>query len=119
MVVIAVLRAPSIVLDWHIERVIADSLSLIPASSSWEARKINKSANFCTYHMTYWAMAQVHSGCIPIFFSPPLPPTCSGSKGVVMFSFLVQCLLQKKKKRKKEKKDCPTIINSIIVRKSH
>jgi hypothetical protein len=78
-VVVAALQDPSIVHNWMIAGVIADSLHIIPASSSWEARKINRSANFCAHHLVYWAAARVHSGCIPIFFSfSPPPPTCSG-----------------------------------------
>jgi hypothetical protein len=34
MVVMATLQAPSTVLNWHIERAIADFISIIPTSSS-------------------------------------------------------------------------------------
>jgi hypothetical protein len=67
-VVIVALQDPSTIHHWTIERVIVDSIDTIPASSSWEARKVNRSANFCAHHVAYWAAAQVHSGYIPIFF---------------------------------------------------
>jgi hypothetical protein len=85
LIVISALQAPSFGHNWQIERVIADSIDIIPASSSWEARKINKSANFCAHHVAYWAAARVHSGGIPIFFSPPPPSTCSGSAPPFVF----------------------------------
>jgi hypothetical protein len=37
---------------WHIEWLIKDTLALLPPSSKWEAKKINRSANFCAYHVT-------------------------------------------------------------------
>jgi hypothetical protein len=36
------------------------------ALSSWEARKINISANFCAHHATKWAASRCFFGCIPI-----------------------------------------------------
>ncbi|XP_059451030.1 uncharacterized protein LOC132181816 [Corylus avellana] len=79
LIVISALQFPAIIRDWSIEKIILDSLSLLPPSSKWEAKKINRSANFCAHHVAYWAAARVHSGCIPIFspFSPP-PAACSG-----------------------------------------
>ena len=70
LIVILALQAPFPVHNWQIERVIANSINIIPASCSWEARKINRSANFCAHHVAYWAATRVHSGYIPIFFSP-------------------------------------------------
>jgi hypothetical protein len=40
-VVITALKNPSITLDWHIESIIANTLSLLPASSLWIAKKIH------------------------------------------------------------------------------
>jgi hypothetical protein len=45
-IVIDALKTPSITVDWHIETVIANALSLISSSSLWEAKKIHRSANF-------------------------------------------------------------------------
>jgi hypothetical protein len=70
-IVILALQNPSLGMDWHLEHVICNILSLIPASSIWKARKANKSANFCTHYMVYRAVARVLSSCIP---SPPPPP---------------------------------------------
>jgi hypothetical protein len=53
---------------------IANSLSIIPTSSSWEAMKININANFYTYHVAYWTVTRVHSCCILLFFSLILLP---------------------------------------------
>jgi hypothetical protein len=52
-IVISTLNFPAITFDCHIEHVIASSLSLFPTSPSWEARKINKSINFCAHHVAY------------------------------------------------------------------
>ena len=54
--------------DWHVESVIASTLSLLLASFCWEARKVNKSANFCVHHVTFWAATRVFSNCILTFF---------------------------------------------------
>ncbi|XP_059451183.1 uncharacterized protein LOC132181985 [Corylus avellana] len=81
-IVISSLQQPSTVLDWQIASLISDVISLIPSSSHWEARKVNRSANFCAHYVAYWAAARVFSGCIPTFFSPFSPPIsipiCSG-----------------------------------------
>jgi hypothetical protein len=72
LIVISALQAPSPVHNWQIERVIADSINIIPASCSWEARKINRSANFCAHHVTHWAALGFTLAAFP-FFSPLLP----------------------------------------------
>jgi hypothetical protein len=77
-IVIDALKTHSITVDWHIESVIANALSLISSSSIWEAKKIYRSANFCTHHVAYWAAARVFSSCIPNYFPPPSSPICSG-----------------------------------------
>jgi hypothetical protein len=56
-ILIDALKTPSITVDWHIETVIANTLSLISSSSLWEAKKIHRSANFCPHHVAYWATA--------------------------------------------------------------
>jgi hypothetical protein len=109
-IVINALTTPSITVDWHIESVIANALTLIPSSSLWEAKKIHRSANFCAHHVAYWAAARVFSGCIPTYFPPLLPLLYVVVKIHPPLSFclvvrplaplLVECyaLLQKKKK---------------------
>jgi hypothetical protein len=42
LVVIDALHNHLISLDWHIESIIASTLSLLPASTCWEARKITE-----------------------------------------------------------------------------
>jgi hypothetical protein len=69
-VIIAALQTSSFSQDWHVEYVIASTLSLIPASSLWEARKVHRSANFYAHHVAFCATARVFSGCIPIYFPP-------------------------------------------------
>jgi hypothetical protein len=69
-IVIDALKIPSITVDWHIEFVIANTLSLVSSFSIWEAKKIHRSANFCVHHVAYWAVARVFSGCIPTYFPP-------------------------------------------------
>jgi hypothetical protein len=49
LVVIQSLKSPLTDQDWRISPVIFSSLQNIPSDSLWEARKINKSANFCTH----------------------------------------------------------------------
>jgi hypothetical protein len=68
-VVIAALKTPTLSQDWHVNSVIAATLSSIPASSSWEVRKVHRSANFYTHHAAFWAAARGFSGCILTFFS--------------------------------------------------
>jgi hypothetical protein len=89
-VVVSALNNPSITLDWHIESVIANALSLIPVSSLWLATKIHRSANFCAHYVAYWAAARVFSGCIPTYFPPPPSyPICSGKDPPPLLSFAV------------------------------
>jgi hypothetical protein len=79
-VIIAELQTPTLSQDWHIESVIAATLSSHLASSTWEARKVHRSANLCTHHVAFWVAAKGFSGCISIYF--PLPssiPICSGN----------------------------------------
>jgi hypothetical protein len=79
LIVIMALQHPSLVLDWKIENIIADSIAMIPPSSSWKARKVHRSANFCAHHVAYWAAARAHSGCIPTHLPhSPSFPICSG-----------------------------------------
>jgi hypothetical protein len=64
-VVISSLQNPSCVLDWHIDLIIKDTTSSFPASSLWEVRKINRSANFCTHYTAYRAAARVPRAAFP------------------------------------------------------
>ena len=66
--IIDALKTPALSQDWHVNSDIAATLDSLPASSSWEVRKIHRSANFCAYHVAFWAVARGFSGCIPIFF---------------------------------------------------
>jgi hypothetical protein len=77
--VISALLFPAIIHDWHIEHLITATLALLSPTSMWDAKKINRSANFCAHHVATWAAARVYSGCIPTF--PPLSSPfsfCSG-----------------------------------------
>jgi hypothetical protein len=66
-VVIEALNNPLISQDWHIDSVISATLSLLPASSCWEA-------NFCAHYVAFWAAARVFSDCIPTYFPPSFFP---------------------------------------------
>jgi hypothetical protein len=78
-VVISSLQNPSYVMDWNIDLIIKDTLSIFSSSYVWEARKINRSANFCAHYAAYRAAARVLPGCIPSLNSPPSSiPICSG-----------------------------------------
>jgi hypothetical protein len=106
--VILALQDLSQILDWKIADLISDSVSIIPSSSIWKVRKVHRSANFCAHHVAYWAAANVHSGCIPTYFSPsPSFPICSGKDPpsfwfelwlYFCFVLLMKFYLQKKKK---------------------
>jgi hypothetical protein len=41
---ITTLQDPSIILDWQLDHIICNIFSLIPVSSTWKARKVNRSA---------------------------------------------------------------------------
>jgi hypothetical protein len=41
-IIIAALTSPSITLDWHIDSIIANTISMLPTASLWEAKKIQK-----------------------------------------------------------------------------
>jgi hypothetical protein len=77
-IVILSLNNPSLSMDWHIDHVISDSLASFQVSSNWEARKINRSANFCAHYAAYRAAARVIPGCIPSFSPPSSIRICSG-----------------------------------------
>jgi hypothetical protein len=49
LVVIQSLNSPLTNQNWRISPVILSSLQNIPSDSLWEARKINRSANFCAH----------------------------------------------------------------------
>jgi hypothetical protein len=94
LLVISALKLPSISLDWKIEKVISDFFLLVPASPTWEARKVNKSANFCAHHVAYWAAARVYSGYIPTLFPPSLPSLSVVEKiHLPLFSFCLCSLV--------------------------
>jgi hypothetical protein len=38
-IMVTALQTPSITVDWHIESIIANTLSLLPSSSCWEGKK--------------------------------------------------------------------------------
>ena len=66
-------------MDWQIDLIIKDIISIFPASSLWEARKINRRANFCAHYVVYRAMARVLPAYIPSLVSLPIfIPICSG-----------------------------------------
>ena len=73
-VVIQALNHPHSDIDWRISPIIMESLDSIPSTFSWEARKINRSANFCAYSVARWTTARSHSCSIP-FSSSYIPPS--------------------------------------------
>ena len=70
--VITALQNPSLISDWQLDHIICNIFSLIPASSTWKARKANKSVNFCAHYVANRATVRVVSNYIP-FLSSPLP----------------------------------------------
>jgi hypothetical protein len=71
VVVIQALNQPFSDLDWRISYIILESLDDIPSTSFWEARKINRSANFCAHLVACWAATSFHTGSIPFSYSSP------------------------------------------------
>jgi hypothetical protein len=71
-IVILALQHPDISQDWRISSVIHNTIDSIPADSSWSARKVNRSANFCAHYVAHWAAARVIAGSIPTY-PPPIP----------------------------------------------
>jgi ribonuclease HI len=71
-VVVHALQNPNSVRDWRISSVILDCLDYIPPTSTWEVRKVKRSANFCAHFVARWAPAGSHSGSIPISSIPSL-----------------------------------------------
>jgi hypothetical protein len=69
-VVVLSLKHPNSVQDWRISSVILDCLDYIPPTSSWEVRKVKRSANFCVHSVAHWATVGFHSGSIPISSFP-------------------------------------------------
>jgi hypothetical protein len=55
LVVIQALNTPFSDQDWRISPVIMSYLHNIPFDSLWEARKINRSTNFCVHSVARWA----------------------------------------------------------------
>jgi hypothetical protein len=72
-IVILSIQNPALRIDWHIEHVICETLSNFQVSSNSEARKVNKSANFCAHYAAYRAADTVIPGCILSSFSPLVP----------------------------------------------
>ena len=72
LVVIQALNSSSSVQDWRISPVIMSSLNNIHSDSLWEARKINRSANFCAHSVARWVVA------LAAFPFPPLPLLSTG-----------------------------------------
>ena len=77
--VITALQDPSFILDWQLDHLICNIFTLIPVSSTWKARKVNRSANFCAHYVANRAAVGFVSNGIPSLSSPPLSiPICSG-----------------------------------------
>jgi hypothetical protein len=69
-IVVLALQNPALRLDCHFEHIINETLSSFPVSSLWEARKINRSENFCAYYVAYSVATRVFSNCISSLSSP-------------------------------------------------
>lgn len=67
--VILALQLPQISQDWRISSTINFTIDSIPADATWTARRVNRSANFCTHYVACWAAARITTGSIP--FNPP------------------------------------------------
>jgi hypothetical protein len=114
LVIIAALKTLALSQDWHINFVIAATLASLPASFSWEARKVHKSANFYAHHVAFWATTRGFSGCIPTYSPPPplspfvveriLLPLLFSLVKLLVPPFVNALLLQKQKTKKQKNK---------------
>jgi hypothetical protein len=77
-VVIQALNQTSSNSDWRISPIIMTSLDNIPYTSFWEARKVNRSANFCAHLVARWAAANSHISSILFFYSTSTTLTLAG-----------------------------------------
>jgi hypothetical protein len=75
--VIYALQDPSITRDCTISSIIHHTIDSIPPYLSWLARKVDRSANFCTHYLAQRATARVTTGSIPSSFSSYLSPGSS------------------------------------------
>jgi ribonuclease HI len=69
VVVIQALNQFSSNLDWRISPIIINLLDIIHSTSFWEARKVNRSANFCTHSMARLAITSSHTNSISFSYS--------------------------------------------------
>jgi hypothetical protein len=83
--VVLALQNPALSVDWHIEHIIHETLASFQVSSLWEARKINRNANFCAHYVAYRAGSKGYRrAAFPSSPPPPPPPPkfnpiCSGN----------------------------------------
>jgi hypothetical protein len=84
VIVIQALNQSASNLDWRISPIIMNSLDIIPSTSVWEARKVNRIANFCAHSVARWVAASSHTSSIPFSYSTPTSLTlASGIDPVV------------------------------------
>jgi hypothetical protein len=70
ILVISTFKCPSQIMDRQLEHAIKDTITSFLSSSLWEARNINRNANFYAHYEAYWAAARIFLGCIPSLVSP-------------------------------------------------
>jgi hypothetical protein len=87
-VVIQALNQHFHVLDWRIFPIILESLANIPSTSSWEARKINRSNNFCVYSVARWTAVNSHTSSILISYFISSLSLPSGCNPVLSFMYI-------------------------------
>ena len=64
-VVVSALQHPQISKDRRISNSISDILGSISRASFWEAKKVNRSANFCAHYVARLGRSQIFSSSIP------------------------------------------------------
>ena len=74
LVVITTLQNPSITQDWHVDSIIANTLTLLPSPSLRKARKVNKSANFWPIMWLIGPRLEYTRAAFPPPFPSLLPP---------------------------------------------
>jgi ribonuclease HI len=87
-VVVLSLKNPNFIRDWRISAIILNSIESIPSTSSWEVRKISRSANFCAHSMARWAAAGSYSGSIPMSTFPTFIHASSTTDPPFYFSIM-------------------------------
>ena len=84
------------------DSIIDDAIDSIPFASSWEIKKVNRSANFYVHYMIYWTTTISHSDSIFFLLFPFLLGLLVGMTPPFFLFFVVRLVCNVLKKKKKD-----------------